>query len=344
MTALIVHAAGPGATIQDEGRHGYLRYGVTAAGPMDPPALATANRALGNAAGAAAIEVSLGGLEVGTADGPVTVAIAGGAFKIMLDGRELPAAVAVPLAPGARLSIKPGTAGAWCYVAVAGRIDLAPALGSLATHTRSGIGGLQGRALMAGDIIPIAAARADGTAAAIEAPWLDRPGDVIRVVLGPQDDYFAADQVAAFLAGPWTLSGRSDRMAYQLDGPTIAHAKGFNIVSDGVALGAIQVPGHGRPIVLMADRQSTGGYPKIAAAIGADFAKLAQLRPGARFRFAAVSVEDAVKARRAAAALLAKPPVLRLLRRTEFSSEYLLGLNLVDGAVAGMEGDAAGSH
>lgn len=335
MTALIVHAAGPGVTIQDEGRHGYLRYGVTAAGPMDPPALATANRALGNSPGAAAIEVSLGGLELSAVDGPVAVAIAGGAFKVGLDGRDLPAAVAVPLEPDARLTIRPGAAGAWCYVAVAGRIDLAPALGSLATHTRSGIGGLQGRALTAGDIIPIATTRAvNAPAAAIEAPWLDRPGDVIRVVLGPQDDYFAPDQIAAFLVGLWTLSGRSDRMAYQLDGPTIAHAKGFNIVSDGVTLGAIQVPGHGRPIVLMADRQSTGGYPKIAAVIGTDFGKLAQLRPGARFGFAAVSVEEAVKARRVQADFLAKPPVLRPLRRTEFPSEYLLGVNLIDGAVA----------
>lgn len=334
MTALAVRAAGPGATVQDEGRHGYLRYGVTAAGPMDPLALATANRALGNAPGAAAIEVSLGGLELESASGAVAVAIAGGAFKIVLDGRDLPAAVALTLEPGARLAIRPGASGAWCYVAVAGRVDLAPALGSLATHTRSGIGGLQGRALMAGDVIPIAAVRASTVAAAIEAPWLDRVGDVIRVVLGPQDDYFAPNQIAAFLAGPWTLSGRSDRMAYQLEGPAIAHAKGFNIVSDGVALGAIQVPGHGRPIVLMADRQSTGGYPKIAAVIGADFGKLAQLRPGARFRFAAVSVEEAVRARRAEVELLAKPPALRPLLRTEFPSEFLLGLNLVDGAVA----------
>jgi allophanate hydrolase subunit 2 len=188
---------------------------------------------------------------------------------------------------------------------------------------------------MAGDIVPIAAAHSvDIPAAAIEASWLDRSGDEIRVVLGPQDDYFAPDQIAAFLAGPWTLSGRSDRMAYQLEGPAIAHAKGFNIVSDGVALGAIQIPGHGRPIVLMADRQSTGGYPKIATTIGADFGKLAQFRPGARFRFSAVSVAEAVEARRAQAAQLTRRPTLRPLRRTEFSSEYLLGLNLVDGAVA----------
>ena len=126
---------------------------------------------------------------------------------------------------------------------------------------------------------------------AIVAPWLDRPVDTIRVVLGPQHDYFADDQIAAFLAGPWTVSARSDRMAYFLDGPRLTHARGYNIVSDGIAMGAIQVPGDGRPIVLMADRQSTGGYPKIATIIGPDLGRLAQARPGAVFRFAAVSIE-----------------------------------------------------
>ena len=164
-----------------------------------------------------------------------------------------------------------------------------PALGSVSTHTRSGLGGLDGRALATGDELPIAEPRTlDQAMARIEAPWLDRPGDEIRVLLGPQDDYFAADQIAAFLRGPWTVSGRSDRMAYLLDGPRLVHAKGLNIVSDGIAMGAIQVPGSGQPVVLMADRQPTGGYTKIANVIGADLGRLAQLRPGARFRFRAV--------------------------------------------------------
>ena len=126
-------------------------------------------------------------------------------------------------------------------------------------------------------------------------PGLDQP---IRVVLGPQDDYFPGEAIAAFLAGPWTLSGRSDRMAYQLDGPPVAHAKGFNIVSDGIAPGSIQVPGTRLPIVLLADRQTTGGYPKIATVISADLPALGRVGPGTTLAFAAVSVETAQAARR----------------------------------------------
>jgi biotin-dependent carboxylase-like uncharacterized protein len=248
----------------------------------------------------------------------------------------LSAPVVVRLAPGERLAVRPGAQGAWCYLAVGGRFAVAPTLGSVATHTRSGLGGQFGRALAEGDVLPVDGAHAiEPAPAVIEAPWLDRPGDVIRVVLGPQDDYFAADQISAFLRGPWTLSAHSDRMAYLLDGAPLTQAKGFNIISDGIALGAIQVRGDGKPMVLMADRQPTGGYTKIANVIGADIGRIAQLRPGDRFRFERVSTAQAVAARRAQADALAAPIKLASLRRAEMSSEYLLGLNLIDGATRG---------
>ncbi len=333
-TALRILAAGTGVTLQDAGRFGYLRYGVTPAGPMDPLAFATANRAVGAPADAAAIEVSLGGVALTVEGEPVSLAVAGGAFRLFVDAAELPMPSVVRLAPAQTLAIRAGTAGAWCYVAVAGRIDLPPTLGALATHTRSQLGGLGGRALAADDVLPLAAPRAiEPSLAAIEAPWLERPGGIIRVVPGPQDDYFAPDQMTAFLQNPWTLSARSDRMAYLLDGTPLRHAKGFNIISDGVALGAIQVPGDGRPIVLMADRQPTGGYPKIATVIGADIGRLAQLRPGAQFRFRRTSIEAAVAARRAQAHALAAPIALRPLRGGDLSSEFLLGQNLIGGVV-----------
>ena len=336
--ALRVIAAGPGVTLQDHGRDGYLRFGVTVAGPMDPAAFATANLAVGAPLGAAAIEVSLGGLALAAEGTALSLAIAGGTFRLALDGRALPSAVVLRLEPGATLAIRPGPAGAWCYVAIGGRFDVPPMLGSISTHTRSGIGGLSGRALAVGDLLPVVQADAvDGPEGAIEAPWLDRRGDTVRVVLGPQDDYFAADQIAAFLAGPWTVSIRSDRMAYLLDGPALGHAKGFNIVSDGIAMGAVQVPGDGRPVVLMADRQPTGGYPKIANVIGADLGRLAQLRPGAQLRFAAVSIAQAVAARRAEAAALARPIAIVPQRRSDLSSELLLDLNLVSGVTSGAE-------
>jgi len=334
MTALRIVSAGPGVTLQDGGRHGYLRFGVTAAGPMDRLAFATANAAAGAEENATAIEVSLGGIEL-AADSPVSLAIAGGAFRIELGGRPLPSAAVVTLEPGQKLVIRPGEAGAWCYVTVAGRIEVPKTLGSTATHTRSGLGGISGRALAAGDVLPLAEPRTlEPRLAMLDAPWLAREGFSVRVVLGPQDDYFSKAAIAAFLAGPWTLSARSDRMAYLLEGERLAHAKGFNIVSDGIAFGAIQVTGDGKPVVLMADRQPTGGYPKIANVIGADLGKIAQLRPGAQISFAAVTIEAAVAARRAEAQMLARPIPRAPLVRTEFPSEFLLGLNLVDGITA----------
>ena len=334
MTALRVLAAGPGVTLQDGGRHGYLRFGVTAAGPMDRLAFATANAAAGAEENATAIEVSLGGVEL-AADAAVSLAIAGGAFRIELAGRPLPSAAVATLEPGQNLVIRPGDAGAWCYVAVAGRIEVQKTLGSTATHTRSGLGGISGRALAAGDVLPLAEPRTlEPKLATLDAPWLAREATAIRVVLGPQDDYFGKAAIAAFLAGPWTLSARSDRMAYLLEGERLAHAKGFNIVSDGVAFGAIQVLGDGKPVVLMADRQPTGGYPKIANVIGVDLGKIAQLRPGAQISFAAVTIEQAVAARRAEALAPTRPIAREPLVRTEFPSEFLLGLNLVDGVTA----------
>lgn len=334
---LRVLSAGPGATLQDGGRHGYLRFGVTAAGPMDSLAHATANLAVGNPVGATAIEVSVGGIELTAEAGSLSVAIAGGEFALSLDGRPLPPAVALKLEEGAVLKIRAGANGSWCYLAVAGRLTVPKVLDSHATHTRTGFGGVNGRAIIAGDRLSFEqSGSSQQSISAIVAPWLDRPVDTIRVVLGPQHDYFADDQIAAFLAGPWTVSARSDRMAYFLDGPRLTHARGYNIVSDGIAMGAIQVPGDGRPIVLMADRQSTGGYPKIATIIGPDLGRLAQARPGTVFRFAAVSIEEAVAARRKEADLLARGVAVEALVRTHLSSEFLLGLNLIDG-VAGVE-------
>ncbi|KJC42182.1 urea amidolyase [Bradyrhizobium sp. LTSP885] len=332
---LRVLSAGPGVTLQDAGRHGYLRFGVTAAGPMDRLAHAAANLAVGNPAGATALEVSVGGVEVTAQSAPLHVAVAGGEFSLSLDGRPLPPAMVLNLDEGAVLRIRAGGRGSWCYLAVAGRFAVPKVLGSHATHTRTGFGGVNGRAVVAGDRLGIEPSGSSAPSpGAIIAPWLDRPIDAVRVVLGPQQDYFADDQISAFLAGPWTVSAKGDRMACFLDGPQLTHARGYNIVSDGIAMGAIQVPGDGRPIVLMADRQSTGGYPKIATVIGPDLGRLAQARPGTTFRFEAVSIEQAVAARRDEAAELARGIVVEPLLRTDFSSEFLLGLNLIDGVVS----------
>jgi biotin-dependent carboxylase-like uncharacterized protein len=341
VSVLAIEAAGPGVTLQDGGRKGYLRFGITAAGPMDPLMFATANRAVGNPLDATAIEVSTGGLTVTAPEGPLGLALVSGGFRATLDGAALPPTCALTLEPGQTLTVRAGSTGAWGYLAVAGQIDVAPVLGATATHTRSGLGGLNGRGLRAGDHFGVSEARAgDGAPQRLLAPWLDRDPSRIRVVLGPQDDYFAEDQVAAFLAGPWTVSPRGDRMACFLDGTPLTHAKGHDIVSDGVAMGAIQVPGNGLPIILMADRQSTGGYPKIAAVIGPDLGRLAQAQGGTRIAFSKVSVAEAVAARRAEAEALRGEVPREPLLRTDFPAEFLLGLNLVGGVTDGRDGIA----
>jgi biotin-dependent carboxylase-like uncharacterized protein len=315
-----------------------LRYGVTVAGPMDPFALATANLALGRPRDAAVIEVSLSGLEVEAVGCGLTLAICGGAFDIRLGATRLPSAVVLRLEPGTRLSIRASEIGAWAYIAVAGRIDLPAVLGSLSTHTRSGMGGLSGRGLVAGDVVPVV--EADDSAIglmAIRAPWLEHNAAPIRVVLGPQDDCFSPEQIQTFLTQGWTLSSRSDRMAYGLTGAPLVHAKGHDIVSDGIAHGAIQIPGSGLPYVLMADRQPTGGYPKIATIISADLGRMAQLQAGAIVHFEVVPVADAVAVRRRIEDGLTAKIALIPLIRTAFPSELLLGLNLISGVIDGQE-------
>lgn len=341
MSVLAIEAAGPGVTLQDGGRRGYLRFGITAAGPMDPLMFATANRALAKPPGATALEISTGGLAVSAPEGPLGLALVSAGFRATLDGDPLPPACTLTLEPGRTLTVRAGGAGAWGYLAVHGTLDVAPVLGSTATHTRSALGGLGGRGLRAGDRLRVVEARpGEGAPQRLLAPWLDRDPGRIRVVLGPQDDYFARDQIAAFLDRPWTVSPRGDRMACFLDGMPLTHAKGHDIVSDGVAMGAIQVPGNGLPIILMADRQSTGGYPKIATVIGPDLGRLAQAQGGQRITFASVSVAEAVAARRGEGEALRGEVPREPVLRTKFPPEFLLGLNLVGGVTDGKDGPA----
>jgi len=321
---LVIHAAGPGTTIQDGGRHGYLRFGVSAAGPMDWQAHARANILAGNPENAAAIEVGLGGIEIGAEHGVVTLGFAGAHFLVTRDGRSLPIAGRIRLKPEERLSVKPGVSGAWFYLSPAKEFDLAPVMGSLSTSLRTGIGT---KALAAGDRLPLRA-----------APLLPEvrfepglgPARPIRVLPGPQDDYFTPEALDRFFANPYRLAPRSDRMGYRLDGPPLTHAKGFNIVSDGIEMGAIQVPGDGKPILLMADRQSTGGYPKLGYVIRADLPRLAQCRAGETLRFERATIELARS--ELFAALHEVRSTMARAHPLGLSSEFLLSQNLISGA------------
>ncbi len=315
MTALQILRAGPLCTLQDAGRGGWMRYGVTPAGPMDWIAHATANLLAGNAAGAAALEIGPLGIEVTAQDGPLRLALAAPGFVVRRGGRVLPTRMALTLRSGERLLVTPGPWGLWAYLTLAGGFDVAPVMGSLSTHLRSGIGPYGGRAIRDGQVLS-AAAPANPDApdlAVIEAagPQAGR----IRFVPGPQDDCFTQAAYDIFCAGSYRVSPNSDRMGYRLTGAVLTHARGHDIVSDGIAMGAIQVPGDGQPIVLMADRQPTGGYPKIGTVIRADLPSLAQTRPGQSVRFDAVTLGQAVDALRAATPTRARlQPLLRRIR------------------------------
>ncbi|HTX58125.1 MAG TPA: biotin-dependent carboxyltransferase family protein, partial [Verrucomicrobiae bacterium] len=194
---------------------------------------------------------------------------------------------------------------------------------------------LEGRALRQGDALAaLPANEGELQEGAIVTPLLERPSEGVRVVLGPQDDYFTPEAIATFFAEPYALSARFDRMGCWLEGPPLAHAGGFDIVSDGIALGAIQVPGSGQPVVLLRDHQSTGGYPKLGALARADVGAFAQHRPGERVRFAACGVDAARAALLAVWAALDAPLELRSLRG-EVPAELLHANNLIGGVVDG---------
>jgi len=330
---------GPLVTVQDRGRPGWQRIGVTPAGAIDPIAFAAANALVGNAPGAAALEFTLIGGTYAVEGGPVRVAVTGPAFPVSLDGAVLAPLTSLTLQPGQKLRIGSASAGAGGgargYLAVLGGIDTPPVLGSRSTHVRSAIGGLEGRALRAGDLAPIGDSQASGPELRLDPSALLSAPPRLRVVLGPQDDYFTEAGIAVFLGSDFTVSTDADRMGYRLTGPVVEHRDGFNIVSDGVGMGAIQVPGNGQPIVLLADRQSTGGYPKIAAVISADLAFLAQKRPGDVVRFEAIEIAAAQQLARERAFHLSRLPELVMPSVVKSpSAEALLSLNLIGGVVA----------
>lgn len=332
---LRILGAGPGETIQDAGRYGYLRYGVVASGPMDWIAYEIANHALENPHGAAAVEISRSGIEIACETAPMHVAVAGGGFVWERNGARLPNAGVARLEPGDRLRARAGSWGSWTYLALAGGIDVPRVLGSRSTYARFSIGGIEGRALRAGDVLaPLASDAGEPATGAVLTPLLERRAGPVRVVLGPQDDYFTDDARATFFTQGYAISARFDRMGYWLEGPRLAHAGGFDIVSDGIALGAIQVPGSGQPVVLMADHQATGGYPKLGTIARADIGKFAQLRPREGVRFAACTVDAARQALLDAWSLLEQPLARPATPLGSGSSDAALASsNLIGGVV-----------
>ena len=299
MTAsALLHAIAPSpfSTVQDFGRVGWRRYGVTGAGAMDLESHAVANALVGNAVEAATVEFAHGGGEWTLSGPPARIAVAGGSFAAEIDGVPVPPGSGALLREGARLRIGGARDAVWGYLAVAGGIRVERELGSRSTYARAGLGGWAGRKLEPGDALPLAPPELDRSTRRLHR--LPTPPAPIRVVLGPQDDYFTPESIAVFLSSHYQLTWEADRMGYRLEGPALTHSQGFNIASDAILPGCIQVPGNGRPIVLLRDAQTTGGYPKVATIITADLGRFAQLRPLSRTRFAAVTPEAAQLLRR----------------------------------------------
>lgn len=334
--ALLVTSPGLGATIQDFGRPGFQDLGVPKGGALDPLNLRLANWLTGNDGGEGALEMRFSGPAFELRGASARIAVAGDGAEIEMqrfDDRRYPAYRSITLEDGQRFRLNLRGGGP-CYLAVAGGFDLAPVLGSLSTLAICGLGGFKGRALQAGDIIPLHADDApEGGELALRPPKFAPSSAAIRVLLGPQQDHFTQEGVATLLGESFTISNLSDRMGLRLEGPVIAHARSFDLISDGNAHGAIQVPGSGKPIVLMADRGTTGGYPKIATVISADLAALGRLPPGATLRFEAVTQPEAVAALKAQDALLAslKAAISPFRDPGEALTRALLEENIISG-------------
>jgi biotin-dependent carboxylase-like uncharacterized protein len=303
----MIRVVDPGAqtTVQDAGRRGQLRYGIPPSGPVDARSFTLANRLVGNPDGAAALEFTLVGPRL-RAEAPCAIAVTGADAPVTVNDAPAAAWTTLMLAAGDVVRIGAARAGVRGYVAVAGGIEVPPVLGSRSTYLRGRLGGLEGRALRRDDVLRPGAAgpvRRRAVPSGLVPDWRREP--VLRVVLGPQADRFTDDGLATFLGGTYEVLPQSDRMGARLAGPRIAHARGHDIISDGIALGAVQVPGDGQPIVLLVDRQSTGGYTKIATVCSFDIPRIGQAKPGQRVRFSAVDVAEAQRLSRAAAADIA---------------------------------------
>ena len=292
-------------TVQDLGRVGYQQFGVSVSGVMDPRATMLANILVGNEDGEAVLECTMMGPHL-QFDQANVIAITGGDLGATLDGQPVSTYCAIKVAAGQVLRFTAPKKGCRAFIAFAGGLDIPEVMGSRSTYMKAKIGGLNGRKLEKGDKIGFRAPKADFpnmNARAMAPEFVARPEYTVRVLLGPQDDYFTQEGINTFLSEVYTVTPEFDRMGCRLEGAVIQHKDGGDIISDGIAFGAIQVPSAGKPIIMLGDRQTTGGYTKIANVITADFRILAQLKQGDKVRFEKVSIkaaQDALLTQRAA--------------------------------------------
>ncbi len=295
MYSMTILSPGPLSTVQDEGRFGYMSTGFSPGGAMDTKAAKTANILVGNAPSDGVIEMTVMGLSAQFSCDTL-LAITGADMAPEINGEAVPMYRAIPVHAGDTLTMKLAKSGMRSYLAVAGGFDLRTSMGSMSTNLKCALGGMEGRKLQRGDVLPLRRALLSFPKDAREtSPETYAKSLTVRVILGPQDDFFTEKGLETFLSATYTVTDKSDRMGVRLDGEKIENKNGVDIISDGIATGSIQIPASGTPIIMMADRQTTGGYAKIATVITADLPKIAQAAPGTEIRFTAISQKEAVR-------------------------------------------------
>jgi biotin-dependent carboxylase-like uncharacterized protein len=344
-----LHILKPGlmTTIQDLGRAGYQNLGIGISGALDPVALRVANLLVGNEPGAGGLEVLYLGPNIEIEADNVRMSFAGAAATVEIlphasvsSGTRIETMRSVLVRRGEVVRIGSLTGGASLYVGVEGGFDIPPILGSVSTNIRGGTGAWQARAMIAGERLPLCRMRAsDRDECRVEGIEFRAPRR-IRAIPGPQDDYFDHAEIAKFFGSEYTVQSGSDRVGMRLQGEAVRHAKGFNIASDATAPGSIQVPGNGQPIVLMADRQTIGGYPKIATVISADLPELGRLSIGSKIVFEQVTLEAAQALRRGMLSYLddLREHIVPISRTSAEVAPLLFDHNLISGVVDGRLG------
>lgn len=294
MNAVKVISPGALTTVQDAGRFGFLQSGISVSGVMDSYSHRAANLLVDNPQEEAVLEVTLMGpvLEFQCS---TRIAVTGAMMQPKLNDQPVPMWQTIPVREGDRLSFSGIQGGCRAYIAFAGGLDVPVIMGSKSTNLKAQMGGFEGRMLKRDDVVPLKAPSGEAKLWAASEEWIPKfPTQItLRAVLGPQEDLFTEEGIASFLNTEYLVTPANDRMGYRLEGEEITHKAGADIVSDGIVMGAVQVPSSGQPIILMADRQTTGGYTKIATVVTADLPLLAQAQAGTKIRFERVSVEEA---------------------------------------------------
>ena len=301
MSRLVLICDSPGmlTTVQDGGRWGHQGEGMPVAGAMDLQSMRIANVLAGNGENDSCLEVSLLGPRLTVAGGEGVAAVAGADLGFQINGADAPLWTALAVKEGDVLSFSGPRSGCRAYLAFSGGISVPLVMESRATYTRAGVGGLEGRALKKGDRLecgepPLLWKKCEGLVCPAELRSVYDFNAPLRTISGPQEDLFTEEGLKTFYSSEYVISNSADRMGYRMDGPLVEHVGAADIISDAIPLGAVQVPGHGQPIVMLADRQTTGGYTKIAVVCSADVAALAQRLPGQKVRFERIALKDAV--------------------------------------------------